>query len=162
MLKIKMWRLRGYALFMLGLQVVASVPEGEASASPNPWTKLKKLAGTKLLSSKQGHKLLKRWSESGVADGADSPGHGKQISMEGREDLSIDIDESSLPLKLRSKKKGVPEKLPTEKTSAPVKSNSGFNSPHQESVRKEQAFCPHTTPELGTDSAKVSTLNMWT
>ncbi|XP_024388270.1 protein ALWAYS EARLY 3 isoform X1 [Physcomitrium patens] len=140
-------------------KVVASVPEGEASASPNPWTKLKKLAGTKLLSSKQGHKLLKRWSESGVADGADSPGHGKQISMEGREDLSIDIDESSLPLKLRSKKKGVPEKLPTEKTSAPVKSNSGFNSPHQESVRKEQAFCPHTTPELGTDSAKAKIIH---
>lgn len=130
------------------------VPEGEAFALLKPRTKLKRPAETKLISSKQGLKLLKQQSETGVADGAASPS-GKQAPMESREDHSMDIDESSLPLKLRSKKKGVPEKLPAERTGTPTKSVSGVNSPHQESLRREPTFCPHTTPELGTSSAKV-------
>lgn len=120
-----------------------------------PRTKVKRPAETKILSSKQGLKLLKQQSEIGVVDGANSPSYGKHSPMEGGEDHSMDIDESSLPLKLRSKKKGVPEKLPTERTGTPTKSVGGVNSPHQESVRREPAFCPHTTPELGTTSAKV-------
>lgn len=134
---------------------MALVPEGEAFALLKARTKIKRPAEMKLLPSKQGLKLLKQPSETGVVDGADSPSHGKQAPMEGGEDHSMDIDESSLPLKLRSKKKGQPEKLPVERTGTPTKSVSGMNSPHQESVRREPAFCQHTTPELGATSAKV-------
>lgn len=134
---------------------MAAAPEGEAFALLKPRTKIKRPAEIKLLSSKQGLKLLKQQSETGVVDGADSPSHGKQAPI-GGEDHSMDIDESSLPLKLRSKKKGQPEKLTVERTGTPTKSVSGMNSPHQESVRREPAFCPHTTPELGATSAKVN------
>lgn len=109
---------------------------------------MKRPAEQRSLSSKQGLKLLKQLSESGV----DSPIHGKQAPVEGGEDHSMDIDESSLPLKLRSKKKGQPEKAVAQKICTPTKAVSGINSPH---IRREPAFCPHTTPELGSTSAKV-------
>lgn len=132
-----MWCLRGYVLFMFGLQVVVLVFEGEVLVLLNLWIKLKKLVGIKLLFLKQGYKFLKRWLESGVVDGVDFFGYGKQIFMEGREDFFIDIDESFFFLKFWSKKKGVLEKLFMEKISVLVKLNSGFNFLYQEFVRKE-------------------------
>jgi hypothetical protein len=110
---------------------------------------MKRPAEQRSLSSKQGLKLVKHHSEWGV----DSPIQGKQAPVEGREDHSIDIDESSLLLKLQSKKEAQPKKIVAQKIGSRTKSVSGNNSPH---MRWEPAFCTHTTPELGASSAKAS------
>lgn len=140
------------------LKVVAPVPDGEAFVSLKPRTKTKRPTGTKLLSSKSWHKLLKQQSEIDAVDGAGASSLGKQ-TPKNAEDHSMDIDESSLSPKLGSKKNGVSEKLLPERIGTPSKSVNGVNSPRQESKRREKNFCPHSTPELGLTSAKAKIIH---
>ncbi|CAM6016402.1 unnamed protein product [Sphagnum balticum] len=88
-------------------------PEEDDEVSLKPHSKLKSAAGAKTVSSRPVLKLLIHGSET-AAEG-DLTSQGKEAIMEAGEDQAIEIDESSLPLKLRSKKKAVPEKFIAER-----------------------------------------------
>lgn len=126
------------------LQAKPLAPEEDDEVSLKPHSKLKSAAGAKTVSSRPVLKLLIHGSET-AAEG-DLTSQGKEAIMEAGEDQAIEIDESLLPLKLRSKKKAVPEKFIAERV------GSGID---QDLPKIQPACCPHTTPELGPSNAKV-------
>ncbi len=69
-----------------------------------PHNKLKHTLGTKTFSSKPGPKPLKKQLETTIEDG-DFTNQGKEPIVEDEEDQPMEIDKSSLPLKLWSSKK---------------------------------------------------------
>jgi len=123
----------------------------DAGVVLKPRSRLKRTPGTKALSSKPGPKPIKKQSETAAEDG-DLTSQGKEPIVEEEEDQAMEIDESSPPLKLWSKKKGVPEKFAVERVSTTV---FGRASPHDELLQKQPPHCAHTTPDLGPASAKV-------
>lgn len=133
------------------LQVKTPGPEEDAANVLKPRSKLKRPQGTKILSSKQGQRLMKQHLETAVEGG----GPASHSIADAGGDQAMEIDESSLPLKLRSKKKGVPEKFHAERVVFPTASSSGGPASHKEPVKREPACCTHATPELGPASAKV-------
>jgi hypothetical protein len=123
----------------------------DAGVVLKPRSRLKRTPGTKALSSKPGPKPIKKQSETAAEDG-DLTSQGKEPIVEEEEDQAMEIDESSPPLKLWSKKKGVPEKFAVERVSTTV---LGRASPHDELLQKQPPHCAHTTPDLGPASATV-------
>jgi hypothetical protein len=123
----------------------------DAGVVLKPRSRLKRTPGTKALSSKPGPKPIKKQSETAAEDG-DLTSHVKEPIVEEEEDQAMEIDESSPPLKLWSKKKGVPEKFAVERVSTTV---LGRASPHDELLQKQPPHCAHTTPDLGPASATV-------
>ncbi|CAK9220289.1 unnamed protein product [Sphagnum troendelagicum] len=91
----------------------------DAGVVLKPRSRLKRTPGTKALSSKPGPKPIKKQSETAAEDG-DLTSQGKEPIVEEEEDQAMEIDESSPPLKLWSKKKGVPEKFAVERVSTTV------------------------------------------
>ncbi|CAK9266551.1 unnamed protein product [Sphagnum jensenii] len=87
-----------------------SSEEGD-EVSLKPHSKLKSAAGAKTVSSRPVLKPLIHGSETAAEGGSRQ----KEAIMEAGEDQAIEIDESLLPLKLRSKKKAVPEKFIAER-----------------------------------------------
>lgn len=133
-----------------------STPEGEPTAILKSRIKLKRAEVSKTSHSNQEPKLVKEAVEVFIEVG-ESVSHGFEASVDGGAESAMDIDESSLPLKLRSKKKGLPEKLFTEKIISPPAPLSGVASIYKEPPKREPPFCPHTTHDLSSASAKVST-----
>jgi hypothetical protein len=141
------------------LQAKPLAPEEDDEVSLKPHSKLKSAAGAKPVSSRPVLKLLIHGSET-AAEG-DLTSQGKEAIMEAGEDQATEIDESSLPLKLRSKKKAVPEKFIAERVGSVT--DLGRASLDQDLPKIQPACCPHTTPELGPSNAKVgsSCLNIY-
>ncbi|KAL2609387.1 hypothetical protein R1flu_027960 [Riccia fluitans] len=88
---------------------------------------------------KQGLKSSRIGETAGVDQDIPVPGHGQ----------SVTTDEGGLPLKLRSKKKGLAEKGPLHRTKELAAGASSGG------VEKEPAHCPHATPDLGVMSTKA-------
>jgi len=133
-----------------------STPEGEPTAMLKSRIKVKRAEISKPLYSKQEPKLVKEAVEV-FAEIGESVSHGVETSIDGGGESAMETDESSLPLKLRSKKKGLPEKLSTEKVISTPVPLSGVASTHKEPPKREPPVCPHTTHDLSSASAKVST-----
>jgi len=72
-----------------------------------PRKRLKHTLGIKTLSSKLRPKPIKKYSNPTAEDG-DLTNQGKKLIVEDEENQTMEIGKSSLPLKLWSKKKGVP------------------------------------------------------
>ncbi|CAK9869126.1 unnamed protein product [Sphagnum jensenii] len=89
-------------------------PAEDDEVSLKPHSKLKSAAGAKTVSSRPVLKPLIHGSETAAEEGH-LTSQGKEAIMEAGEDQAIEIDESLLPLKLRSKKKAVPEKFIAER-----------------------------------------------
>jgi hypothetical protein len=118
----------------------------------NPHTnKLKHTLRAKSFSSKPIPKPIKKQLETTTKDG-DLTNQGKEPIVEDEEGQAMEIDKSSLPLKLWSKKKGVPKKFVVEKVSTTILGNA---SPHDELLHKQPPHYAHTTLDLGLTSATV-------
>jgi hypothetical protein len=134
------------------LQAKPLAPEEDDEVSLKPHSKLKSAAGAKTVSSRPVLKLLIHGSETAAEEG-DLTSQGKEAIMEAGEDQAIEIDESLLPLKLRSKKKAVPEKFIAGRVG--LVTDLGRASLDQDLPNIQPACCPHTTPALGPSNAKV-------
>ncbi|KAG6551460.1 hypothetical protein Mapa_006883 [Marchantia paleacea] len=88
---------------------------------------------------KQGLKANKTGETSGVDQDQPAQGHGQ----------SVTTDEGTLPLKLRSKKKGLAEKGPVNRFKEV--STDGLNG----GIEREAAHCPHATAGLGAFNTKA-------
>jgi hypothetical protein len=140
------------------LQAKPLAPEEDDEVSLKPHSKLKSAAGAKAVSSRPVLKPLIQGSETAAEEG-DLTSQGKEGIMEAGEDQAIEIDESSLPLKLRSKKKAVPEKFIAERVGSVT--DLGRASLDQHLPKIQPACCPHTTPDLGPSNAKVGSLCLY-
>lgn len=134
-------------IFLLQAKPLPSEEDDEVSLKPH--SKLKSAAGAKTVSSRPVLKPLIHGSETAAEGGS----RRKEAIVEAGEDQAIEIDESLLPLKLRSKKKAVPEKFIAERVGSVT--DLGRASLDQDLPKIQPAFCPHTTPELGPSNAKV-------
>lgn len=110
----------------------------EISAALKPRSKPKRTLSAKG-PLKQGIKANKTGETSGVDQNQLAQGHGQ----------SVTTDEGTLPLKLRSKKKGLAEKGPVNRFKEV--STDGLNG----GIERDAAHCPHATADLGAFNTKV-------
>ncbi|OAE20354.1 hypothetical protein AXG93_209s1220 [Marchantia polymorpha subsp. ruderalis] len=110
----------------------------EISAALKPRSKPKRTLSAKG-PLKQGIKANKTGETSGVDQNQLAQGHGQ----------SVTTDEGTLPLKLRSKKKGLAEKGPVNRFKEV--STDGLNG----GIERDAAHCPHATADLGAFNTKA-------